>query len=226
VANWVDSKTIGGVSELVLFTPIRQGTIPGEQRCYEQRLTDELRDLSVRVKAGRPNPIMRIPTIHFARWLIIVPGQYLYQDMGGKVKDYPYHSWLLFTAYFDGDVKTYLDDFSEVLAKDVDRIWGNCEGYPAKGSSDFDAFWAYAKHYQLSTLAFYNAYPGVTVPRVHELVAFRRAFDEFVAATRGPDGTSVKGIGAEFDQFLAKSLSFPQQFPARGGVFEIEFRKS
>jgi hypothetical protein len=78
----------------------------------------------------------------------------------------------------------------------------------------------------LSTLAFYNAYPGVTVPRVHELVAFRRAFDEFVAATRGPDGTSVKGIGAEFDQFLAKSLSFPQQFPARGGVFEIELRKS
>lgn len=78
----------------------------------------------------------------------------------------------------------------------------------------------------MTTLALYNAYPGVTVPRVHELVAFRRAFDEFVAATRRPDGASVEGIGAEFDRFLAKWLSFPQQFPARGGVFEIELKKS
>ena len=226
MADWVDSKTIGGVSELTLFTPIRQGIIPGETRSYEQRLTDELRELSERVEAGRANPILRIPTIHFARWLILVPGQYLYQDAGGTVENYPYHSWLLFTAYFDGDVKTYLDDFSEVLAKDVDRIWGNCQGYPLEGSSNFDAFWAYAKHYQLTTLAFYNAYPGLSVPRVHELHDFRRMFDQFVAATRCPDGTSIEGIGAEFDRFLAKSLSFPQQFPARGGIFEIELKKS
>ena len=111
VADWVNSKTIGGVSELTLFTPIRQGIIPGETRSYEQRLTDELRELSERVEAGRANPILRIPTIHFARWLILVPGQYFYQDAGGTVENYPYHSWLLFTAYFDGDVKTYLDDF-------------------------------------------------------------------------------------------------------------------
>jgi hypothetical protein len=226
VANWVDSKTIGGVSELALFTPIRQGSIPGETRSYEQRLTDELRGLRQRVEAGLANPIMRIRTIHFARWLILVPNQYLYLDKAGRAKDYRYHSWLLFTAYFDGDLKAYLDDFSAILAKDVDRIWGNCEGYPLEGSSNFDQFWAYAKHYQLTTLAFYNAYPGVSVPRVHELVDFRRMFDEFVAATRRPDGTSVEGIGAEFDRFLAKSLSFPQQFPARGGVFEIELRKS
>ena len=109
---------------VTLFTPIRQGIIPGETRSYEQRLTDELREVSERVEAGRANPILRIPTIHFARWLILVPGQYLYQDAGGTVENYPYHSWLLFTAYFDGDVKTYLDDFSEILAKDVDRIWG------------------------------------------------------------------------------------------------------
>lgn len=78
----------------------------------------------------------------------------------------------------------------------------------------------------MTTLAFYNAYPGVTVPRAHELADFRWMFDEFVAHTRRPDGTSEDGIGAEFDSFLAKSLSFPQRFPARGGIFKIELTNS
>lgn len=227
MAKWVDSKTVGGVSELTLLTPIRQGIIPGETRSYEQRLNDELKDLRRRVAAGVPNPVMRIATIHFARWLIVVPAQYLYMDMKpSEIASYPYHSWLLFTSSFDGDLKTYLDDFSCVLAKDVDRIWGNCEGYPVRGCNDFDAFWAYAKQYQLTTHAFYNAYPGLSVARVHELQEFRRLFDNFVAATRAPDGSSIEGVGAAFDQFLSQCLSFPQNFPARGGVFEIELVKS
>lgn len=226
MAKWVDSKTIGGVSELTLLTPIRQGIIPGETRSYEQRLNDELTDLCRRVAAGVPNPIMRISTIHFARWLIVVPAQYLSMDMTqGEIAKHPYHSWLLFTSSFDGDLKTYLDDFSCILAKDVDRIWANCEDYPVGGAKDFDAFWAYAKHYQLTTQAFYNAYPGVSVSRVHELADFRRLFDAFVSATRKPDGSSIDGIGAAFDQFLSQALSFPQNFPARGGVFEIELAK-
>jgi hypothetical protein len=221
VANWVESKTVGGVSEVALFTPIKQGIIPGETRSYEQRLNDELTNLRERVKAKIPNPIMRVPTIHFARWLIVVPAQYHCMDPAGVDPKYQYHSWLLFAASFDGDLKTYLDDFSAILAKDVDRIWGNCEGYPVEGSQNFDAFWAYAKLYQLTTQAFYNAYPGISVSRVRELDKFRRLFDEFVAATRRPDGASVDGIGAEFDRFLTTALAFPQNFPARGGTFEI-----
>lgn len=65
---------------------------------------------------------MRIRTIHFVRWLILVPSQYLYLDKCGQVENYPCHSWIVFTAYFDGDLKAYLDDFSSILAKDVDRI--------------------------------------------------------------------------------------------------------
>jgi hypothetical protein len=221
VADWVDSKTIGGVTEVTLLTPIKQGIIPGETRNYEQRLNDELANLCARVVGGIPNPIMQVPTIHFGRWLIVVPAQYLSCDMEWVNPLHTFRSWLLFMSEFDGDMKTYLDDFSSILGDDVDRIWGNCEGYPSEGARDLDAFWAYAKRYQLTTQAFYNAYPGVSVPRVHELVRFRQLFDDFVAATRKQDGTSIDNLPAEFDRFLDEALSFPQNFPARGGVYEI-----
>jgi hypothetical protein len=58
------------------------------------------------------------------------------------------------------------------------------------------------------------------VPRVHELSVFRQLFDAFVAATRRPDGTSIEGLPAAFDRFLARTSTFPQDFPARGGIYD------
>jgi hypothetical protein len=222
VAYWVDSKTVGGVSEVTLFTPIKRGCVPGETRTWEQRLNDVLNSVQRRIDAGLPTPIGRLCTIHFARWLILLPGHFLHYDPDGKVPNHTYTSWLLFTSNFDGDMKTYLNDFSALIADDVDRIWSNCEGYPPEGSRNFDAYWAYAKKHQVTTQSFFNAYPGLTVPRIHELANFRRLFDEFVAETRRPDGSSIEDLPAAFDRFLRRTLVFPQNFPARGGVFELQ----
>src|SRR5438034_1107740 len=96
-----------------------------------------------------------------------------------------------------------LRDFAVFVGEDLDHVWGNCEGYPAKGASrDFDGFWAYAKKYQLTTHAFYNAYPGLSVPRIHQLAAFKDLFDAFVARTRDGDGRSIDGLAEAFDQFV------------------------
>ena len=220
MAHWVDSKLVGGVSEVTLFTPIKQGTVPGESRTYEERLGDELASVQRRILAGRPTPIGRIASIHFARWVILVPGHYLHYDPDGIVAGHAYRSWLLFTSNFDGDMKSYLNDFSAFLADDVDRIWGNCEGYPPEGSRNFDAYWAYAKKHQLTTQAFYSGYPGLSVARVHELATFRQLFDAFVAATRRSDGNSIEGLPAAFDRFLTRATAFPQHFPALGGTYD------
>jgi hypothetical protein len=220
VAHWVDSKTIGGVSELTLLTPIKRGLISGETRTYEQRLTEHLSTVQRRIEDNIPNPIGRATTIHFARWQILLPEHFLYYDSGAIVPGHRYQAWLLFTSNFDGDLKVYLNEFSALIADDVDRIWGNCEGYPPEGSKNFDAYWAYAKRHQITTQAYFNAYPGLTVPRIHELATFRRLFDEFVAETRRPDGSSIEDLPAVFDRFLSRALTFSQNFPARGGVFE------
>src|SRR2546430_100763 len=37
VAKWVESKNVGGVSEVTLLTPIKKGFIPGEGRTYGER---------------------------------------------------------------------------------------------------------------------------------------------------------------------------------------------
>lgn len=220
MANWVDSKTVGGVTELTLLTPIKRGLIPGETRTYEQRLAEHLTSVQRRIEENMANPIGRLAMIHFARWQILLPEHYLHYDKDQTVPGHRYQPWLLFTSNFDGDLKVYLNEFSAFIADDVDRIWGNCEGYPPGGSKDFDAYWAYAKKHQITTQAYFNAYPGLTVPRIHELATFRRLFDEFVAETRRPDGSSIEDLPAAFDRFLSRTLTFPQNFPARGGVFE------
>jgi hypothetical protein len=223
VVKWVESKMVGGVSELTLLTPIKRGLVPGQLRSYEQRLADQLHAVQGLVDRGYPTTVSRLPTIHFARWVIIRPEQYLYYDKEkiSAAQENPCVSWLLFTSNFDGSMKDYLRDFSVFLGEEVDRIWGNCEGYPERGSRDFEAYWAYAKKHQLTTQAFYNAYPGVSVPRIYHLLAFKNLFDEFVASTRGPDGRSIANLADAFDKFVALTANFPSAFPDSGGIFQV-----
>ena len=232
------SKFVGGVTELVLLTPITPGPIPGQRRTYEERLRQELASIQRRVDRGLNTPISVIPTIHYAGWLILRPEQYLqgacfppeappgldpYVPADQKpTHDYRFHSWLFFTSYFDGDLKDYLREFSNFLGKDVDRVWGNCEGYPEGGSLDFEAFWQYAKRYQIMTDAFFNAYPGVTVPRIYQLKVFKERFAAFVRATRKADGTSIDGIGALLDTFIVENQAYTADFPAIGGTYDAD----
>jgi len=218
---------VGGVSELTLLTPIKPGPIPGEIRTYEQRLRQELQFVQQRVDSGTPTVVSVIPTIHFARWQILRPEQYL--QLSGVTlnaispsdsQSQPnYHSWLLFCVSFDGDLQAYLRDFSVLVGSDVDKIWGNCEGYPAGGAKDFEDYWNYAKRYQIPTDVFYNAYPGFSVPHIHQLITFKKRFDEFVAGTRKPDGRTVDEVAALFDEFLKDNSTYTQNFPSAGGIF-------
>jgi hypothetical protein len=236
--QWAQSKFVGGVTELILLTPITPGPIPGERRTYEERLRSELGSIQRRVERGLNTPISIIPTIHFAGWLILRPEQYLQGSVFPRTApplldpytpadqppthDYGFRTWLFFTSYFDGDMKDYLREFSNFLGKDVDRVWGNCEGYPEHGSMDFEAFWQYAKRHQIQTDAFFNAYPGVTVPRIYQLKVFKDRFAAFVRATRNPDGTSMEGVGDLLDRFILENQAYTADFPAVGGTYDVD----
>jgi hypothetical protein len=231
------SKTSGGVTELTLLTPIKLGPIPGERRSYEERLRFELSSVQRRVDRGLNTPVSIMPTIHFARWLILRPEQYLqgacfpgdkppvidpYWLVGQTpAHDYRFRSWLFFTSNFDGDLKAYLREFSVFLGRDVDRVWGNCEGYPEDGSWNFEAYWLYAKRYQITTDTFYNAYPGVTVPQINRLRLFKARFDAFVRMTRAPDGRSVENVAEMLDRFILENQQYSADFPAASGVFDV-----
>jgi hypothetical protein len=213
------SKTIGCVSEVTLLTPVRPGRIAGEGRTYEQRLWGALESVQRRIERGIPTPIGQLPTIHFARWLILRPAQYLhYSDVKSPARD-TCRSWLFFTSNFDGDMKDYLREFSVFLGEDVDRIWGNCEDWPSGGARNFEAFWDYAKRHQIPTHAFYAAYPELTVGRIRQLDRFKRAFDRLVARTRRADGATIDDVARLLDRFLAENGVYPSDFPMEGGTY-------
>lgn len=218
---WAESKSVGTANELTLLTPIATGQVPGERRTYEERLREALDSVQDRIEKGIPTPISISARIHFARWVILRPEQYLRRAhtedrAAGNAK--PPNSWLLFTSNFDGSLASYLRDFSVYLHEDVDRIWSNCEGYP--GARNFERFWLYARRHQINTSAFYAAYPELSVAQIQQLSAFRDRFDEFVARTRRPDGSSVDNIGPAFDKFLAEYQQFTRDFPGPGGTFD------
>ena len=74
------------------MTPIRRGLIPGEIRTYEERLRYALKSLKDRAANGIPTPIGQIPTIHYARWFIIRPEQYLrFSNLTGLTAPDPNH---------------------------------------------------------------------------------------------------------------------------------------
>lgn len=254
VTDWAESKTVGVVSEITLLTPIIPGLVPGEMRTYEERLRDNLESLHKRESNGIPSFTRLITNIHYARWFVLRPEQYLqYSDVpnveyiedtppssnslrrtprpiddfeevsdakSSKDKKPKFLSWLIFTSNFDGDLKSYARKVAEFIGKDADRLWGNCYDYP--GTDNFEAWWLYARRHQIPTDTFYAAYPQLTVPRVQQLDAFKTKFDQFVARTRNPDGTSRADIAGLFDEFLRDNLQYATHFPGPGGIYDTE----
>lgn len=186
-----DSRYLGGVNEVTIITPIKRGRIPNGLLTYREQLKATIDSVQNREIRGIPTPVRLIPTIHFARWIIWEPPG-----------DPDAQSLLIFTSNFDGSMWQYLRDFADLIADDVDKIWGNCEGYPAGGSRDFDAFWAYASAHQVHTTGFYAAIPDETVKRRNHLRTFRHNFDAFVM-----DNLSLlQQAGSDFEQRFKQFL--------------------
>ena len=234
VLNWMKSKSVGGVTEIGVMSPIRPGRIPGERRTYEERLRMAMRSVQRRADAGTPTELNRILTIHFGRMLIVRPEHYLlksgvelpadpYAELGGDGKPEAsnqtpvYRSWLLTMVVFDGDLKVYFRDIAEFLGESFDRIFENCEDFPDVGN--FEAFWSWIKRYQISADLFHAAYPDLTVPRIKYLEEFKRRFDLFVETVRTPDGRKVDDMNDMFDAFLKDTQQYGVNFPAPGGVY-------
>jgi hypothetical protein len=60
-----------------------------------------------------------------------------------------------------------------------------------------------------------------SLPRIHQLAAFKALFDEFVDSTREQNGGSVQTLGDAFDNFVARTAIFPTSFPDYGGIYQV-----
>ena len=97
-----------------------------------------------------------IPTIHFARWVII--------DKGRR---------LLFFSNFDGSWENYLGDFVDKAAVGLTGVWSNTVGFPKTrwlvldGATDEQRFKAWNRNHQITTQVWYSAYKTLTVDNIN-----------------------------------------------------------
>ncbi len=133
-----------------------------------------------------------------------------------------FHSWLLTTVYFDGDLKVYIRDIAEFIRTDFDRVYENCLEYPS--ADNFEKFWLWVRKYQISPDLFHNACTDLSVARIKQLEDFRRLFNQFVAKVRSPNGYNVESIHELFDEFLRENQQYASGFPTAGGVYETKSR--
>lgn len=104
-----------------------------------------------------------IPSIHFARWVIV--------DGGRR---------LLFFSNFDGTWESYLGDFVDKAHKGLTAIWSNAVGFPrtkglsGEGALDEQPFKALARDSQVATHVWYSAYPPLTVSNINDNTRLRQ----------------------------------------------------
>ena len=148
----VKSKTIGQVTELTLIANLK----PGTAATYKEVLA--------RAQASPNGELFkRLPTIHFARWVL-----------------FDNDTRLLFTSNFDGSWEAYIRDFSIEAPDAMDGVFQWCEGYPEKGCRDFDAFKQFIVDHQVFTNLFYAAYPNASVKAVLKALEVKKLTDDFV----------------------------------------------
>ncbi|HXO75906.1 MAG TPA: hypothetical protein VN824_11735, partial [Puia sp.] len=99
--------------------------------------------------------LMGIPTIHFARWVMIDNNQRM-----------------LFFSNFDGSWQQYLGDFIDKSGWGLTGIWSNTQNFPRTrflftgGAYDEEHFLAWSRYYQVPTAVWYCAYPHLSIKNV------------------------------------------------------------
>jgi hypothetical protein len=103
-----------------------------------------------------------IPSIHFARWVLL-----------------PERRELLFFSNYDGSFEGYLGDFIDGARIGLNSIWANTHTYPPTiglfggGAGNEQRFKVFARNAQHRTLAWYAAYPHLSVQNVEHNACIR-----------------------------------------------------
>ncbi|MBK9133818.1 MAG: Dyp-type peroxidase [Betaproteobacteria bacterium] len=150
------SKSLQGVTDLVLLANIKPGLIPAlDARSYASRvrlLLKTVNTLRVSSLEAEPTPLIadavtRIRAIHSFRLALIDNG-----GSGGSGQ-------LLLNVVFDGGWEPYMRRIWRDLGPLLDVIFCNCEGYLNSRDHGFADYAAWVRRSQVDTEFLYNASP-------------------------------------------------------------------
>jgi hypothetical protein len=174
----VSSDVSGQAFALTVMTPIA----PGEQGALSSYL-EGLR------AGGERGPLAQLKGTHFGRW-VIVPD---FVDKKVPDADHLATPYLLFTACFDGDLDSYLDELGTTLATEAQEIWGRCAGAP--NPAEGPALKDYLKAHRIKTGFFVAAYGQATVAQVNAALEQR---DKLIAFAQEAQSLQPADLQSEF----------------------------
>lgn len=145
--------------------------------------------------------LLGLSLIHFARWVIIKPGDW--PDLG-QGKQNLKNDYMLFCSNFNGTWDQYIDAFSDGIPSGLNLFWITASNYPLSIPST--PFKNYITHNQINNDYYYNATPGSAqrdikaAIRVYESVfalqkAHKEGVEEFAKAYKEELGSIQSYLG-------------------------------
>jgi hypothetical protein len=132
--------------------PLRQGT----DRLHVVRVAHQIITDIAAKHFEFVGQLSGIPTIHFAKWVLI--------DQDRR---------LLFFSNYDSSWESYLGDFVDQAAKGLNLAWSCTRRYPRtkwlyqEGAHDEESFKAWSREIQMPTQVFYSAYPTLSIQTIN-----------------------------------------------------------
>lgn len=170
---------------------------------------------------GLPSNLMGLlglSLIHFARWVIIKPGQW--PDLGQGRQTEIKNDYVLFCSNFNGTWDQYIDAFSDGIPNGLNLFWFSATKYPL--SIPVTPFKNYITYNQIDTDYYYNATPGAAQRDVKSALA---VYD----ALLGLEDAHASQSPEEFRETYRKALTAVQNdlgSPGFGPVASLDTERA
>ena len=189
----------------IIMEPWHPGLVPADLRRHDT----ELRRILSELGTGADSPFARLPSTHFARWVV-------WDDV--YFSGYPAHeehlksAYLLFNSNFNGDLDDYLDSMVTEIPGVLDEIYQHCVGFPGIGKADDGSspamraagFRAYIRRCQVKTTFFFCDYPDASVADVRNALHAQKELAGFSADNQGRHGEDLQRSFQEFMELVGK----------------------
>ncbi len=128
------------------------------------------------------NGLVTLSLIHYARWVIVSPGQFPRLSPDQPKETLKYH-YMIFFSNFNGSWDQYVDSFSSAIPTGLDLFWILNIKYPK--SIPMLPFHRYITSNQIWTDYYYNAYPMASSNDVKSARKVKDALLDFIPTVAG-----------------------------------------
>lgn len=172
------AKTTVHQNPITLIIPITPGNV--------DQLRSALKIVKQDLAEGRKFYFSNIPTIHYARWIII--------DDKDEIGN-PDHedAKLIFSSNFDGSIEDQLRDLCTISADITDHIYQYCSGYPEKHLRTPENRMNYLRQWNVPASSFYRGSPNRSLEQIRNESKLRNHLRK-ILDEHNFESTSAKSI--------------------------------